>query len=91
YHCLATKPYVMKLDDKGNWVRKFDRQSSVAQPLTVPPPSLHTARLLEVINGLSFQVDARFNVLTTHFDDCYNHLDERINVLDSRFPPPSDD
>ncbi|MBA0876731.1 hypothetical protein Goshw_008902, partial [Gossypium schwendimanii] len=26
-----------KLDDEGNWVRKLDRQSSVAQALTIPP------------------------------------------------------
>ncbi|MFQ6651536.1 hypothetical protein Gotur_023822, partial [Gossypium turneri] len=32
-----------KLDDKGNWVRKFDRQSSMAQALTIPPLASQTS------------------------------------------------
>ncbi|MBA0645928.1 hypothetical protein Goklo_013958, partial [Gossypium klotzschianum] len=32
-----------KLDDEGNWVCKFDRQSSVAQALTVPPVTLQSS------------------------------------------------
>ncbi|KAK5825222.1 hypothetical protein PVK06_020032 [Gossypium arboreum] len=86
---------------KGNWVHKFDRQSSVAQASMIPPVASQTsddptslyeaypallapssqciARLLEVINGLSLQVDACFNALTTHFNDRYNQLDKRIN------------
>ncbi|MBA0839157.1 hypothetical protein Goarm_004918, partial [Gossypium armourianum] len=97
-----------KLDDKGNWVRKFDRQSSTAQALTIPPLTSQTSDaprspheaylallalsslcitcLLKVINGLSLQVDACFNALTTHFNDRYNQLDECINELASRFP-----
>ncbi|MFQ6626364.1 hypothetical protein Gotur_006383 [Gossypium turneri] len=31
------------LDDEGNWVYKFDRQSSAAQALTVPPVALQSS------------------------------------------------
>ncbi|MBA0826360.1 hypothetical protein Goarm_011219 [Gossypium armourianum] len=31
------------LDDEGNWVCKFDQQSSVAQALTVPPVALQSS------------------------------------------------
>ncbi|KAK5812724.1 hypothetical protein PVK06_028162 [Gossypium arboreum] len=62
-----------------------------AYPTLIAPPSMHTVRLLEAINGLSLQVDAKFNALTTHFNDRYNQLDERINELASRFRPSLDD
>ncbi|PPS09403.1 hypothetical protein GOBAR_AA11232 [Gossypium barbadense] len=61
-----------------------------AYPAVLVPPTPHTACLLEAING-SLQVNERFNALTAHFDDHYNQLDEGINELAFRFPPPSDD
>ncbi|MBA0709207.1 hypothetical protein Golax_024259 [Gossypium laxum] len=33
----------INLDDEGNWVCKFDRQSSAAQALTVPPVALQSS------------------------------------------------
>ncbi|MBA0752055.1 hypothetical protein Gogos_000926 [Gossypium gossypioides] len=62
-----------------------------AYPALLGPQSPHIACLLETINGLSLQVDARFNALTAHFSDRYNQLDERISELASWFPPPSND
>ncbi|MBA0630756.1 hypothetical protein Godav_002819 [Gossypium davidsonii] len=36
YNTSLTRP-IDYLDDEGNWVHKLDRQSSVAQALTIPP------------------------------------------------------
>ncbi|MBA0711722.1 hypothetical protein Golax_010873 [Gossypium laxum] len=52
-------------------------------PSLAPPSSPRIPVLLDVIHELSLRVDAYFDALTTHVNNWYNLLDERISDLAS--------
>ncbi|MBA0726649.1 hypothetical protein Golax_002462, partial [Gossypium laxum] len=74
-----------KLDDEGNWVRKLDRQTSVAQELTIPPVapqssdaprSSHEAypTLLASLSPRTVRLLKAINGLSLHVDAQFNAL-----------------
>ncbi|MBA0726648.1 hypothetical protein Golax_002462, partial [Gossypium laxum] len=86
-----------KLDDEGNWVRKLDRQTSVAQELTIPPVapqssdaprSSHEAypTLLASLSPRTVRLLKAINGLSLHVDAQFNaltpHFGDRYIQLD---------
>ncbi|MBA0568369.1 hypothetical protein Golob_005868, partial [Gossypium lobatum] len=86
-----------KLDDKRNWVQKFDRQSSMAQALTIPPfasqtfdapRSPHQAypALLALLSLCITCLLKVINWLSLQVNACFNalttHFNDRYNQLD---------